>query len=389
MVGGWTDIYQKAKACGFDMTVAQSRDAVEADDVRIVDQLITAPMDDPMLVELAATLHRARPFQSVLSFQEHGVMNAALIRDRLSVFGNPLQPVALTRDKSRMRDHLQEAGIASVPHLTTNCAEEIRAFAKETGWPIIIKPQCGSGSRQVYKVSAEEELAPALADVLAADPSTRLLAEAFVSGPEVSVEAITWEGQHTILAVTDKITTGPPRFVELGHNMPSALPPEHLDAIRQLTLAFLDSIGHRYGPSHTEIIIGGQGPVIVESHTRTGGDRIFEMVEMVTGVDMFLTTLQGFRGQFERPRPETGARGAAIRFFAFGPGIVSSISGIEAARACSGVVRVVSQLEIGMELLPIRNPDHRLGYVLAAGTSAHEAAQAAMSAMNKIRVDLE
>lgn len=57
-------------------------------------------------------------------------------------------------------------------------------------------------------------------------PDIGIIAEKFIEGPEVSVEAISWDGQHTILGVTDKITTGYPGFVETGHSMPSALAPE-------------------------------------------------------------------------------------------------------------------------------------------------------------------
>ena len=33
-----------------------------------------------------------------------------------------------------------------------------------------------------------------------------------------------------------------------------------------------------HGPSHTEFIISSKEPIIIESHTRTGGDNIFEMI---------------------------------------------------------------------------------------------------------------
>src|SRR5207244_3567805 len=97
---------------------------------------------------------------------------------------------------------------------------------------------------------------------------------------------------------TDKITTGAPNFVELGHTHPSSLAPATLERIEALTLQVLDAVGHRYGPSHTEIIVTADGPKLVETHTRTGGDRIFEIVELVHGVDMFTATLQGFAGRF-------------------------------------------------------------------------------------------
>src|SRR3977135_464779 len=93
MVGGWTEIYEKAKACGFSITVAQDKHEVKPQDIAVVDQLITIKKNAPILVELIETLPNDTPFDAVISFQEHGVMNAALIGDRLKIFGNPLRPV--------------------------------------------------------------------------------------------------------------------------------------------------------------------------------------------------------------------------------------------------------------------------------------------------------
>lgn len=84
MVGGWTSIYEKAKARGFDITVAQDKADLKSADVMLIDRLITSEKSDPALVDLAAALHAVRPFDAVVSFQEQGVMTAALIGQRLS-----------------------------------------------------------------------------------------------------------------------------------------------------------------------------------------------------------------------------------------------------------------------------------------------------------------
>jgi biotin carboxylase len=387
MIGGWTDVYRKATARGFHLTVAQDREAVLPADIGVVDRLVTYPINDPVLVDLAETLHRAEPFDAAVSFQEHGLLNAALIAERLGIFGNPPAPVLLTRDKVRMREHLQGVGLAPVPHCDSPSITDIMAFGRQVGWPIIVKPREGSGSRQVSRVDGPAGVAEAVAEVLAVYPT--LIAEAFVVGPEVSVEALSWAGEHRVLAVTEKLTSGAPHYVETGHTVPARLPAGILDRIGKFTVAFLDAIGHRYGPSHTEVIAAAAGPVIVESHTRTGGDRIFEMVELVTGIDMFGATLSGFAGNFRWPEPGSGtAGGAAIRFFDFGAGMVTGYSGVGDAERSPGVVRVDNQLAAGKDLRELRMTDDRPGYLLATGRDASEAATRAEAALARIRVTL-
>lgn len=396
MIGGWTDIYQKAKGLGFDLTVVQRKQDVKSDDLAIVDRLLTAALSDRGIVPLVEAMHREAPFDAVVSFQELGVLNAAVIADRLGITGNPLRPVLLTRDKCAMRRHLREAGIASIPFIEADGVDSVVRFGQEHGWPIILKPAGGVGSIQVHKIESPEAVA-ALYEQIVADPvfqevtqldfpTARLIAEKFMVGTEISVEAVSWDGKHTVLGVTDKLLIGAANFVEAGHTMPSAQPPAVLARVERLVIDFLDSIGHLHGPSHTEIMLTDDGPVIVESHTRTGGDRIFEMVEHVHGVDMIKATLEGFAGQFDlTAKAQHG--GAAIRFIEAGHGTVRAVTGLDAAAAVEGVIRVDVNIKAGATLKESRHSSERPGYVLAVGPTRQDAVANVEAAVRNIVVE--
>ena len=100
-----------------------------------------------------------------------------------------------------------------------------------------------------------------------------MIAEAVLSGSEFSVEAMSVDGRHEILAITGKLTTGEPEFVELGHWQPAELRSDQRDAVVNRTVEILDAIGHRTGPSHTEVMVDGPNIGLIETHTRFGGDR--------------------------------------------------------------------------------------------------------------------
>lgn len=398
MIGGWTHIYQLAKACNFHITLVQHKPDIQAADLALVDEVISSELADKNVVEVIETIHKKYPFHAVVSFAELGLLNAALIRERLGLAGNPLGPVLLTRDKGKMREKLREAGIASIPHAIVADSGQVHQFGHQCGWPIILKPANGSGSRQIHKLYAPGEAAAALesiqrdaaiADAIKHDfPSGAILAEKFVSGPEISVESISWDGKHTMLAVTDKITTGYPRFVETGHTMPSALASATLSAVESMVHDFLDAIGHTYGPAHTEIIISDDGPVIVESHTRTGGDRIFEMVELTVGVDMFDATLRGFAGGF--PQFDLAKRrAAAIRFLTPPAGRIAAIDGVDAAIMLPGVVRCEIGIKVGEVAKAFNDSDQRYGYVLATGDSREEAVSNVERALAQVKFSVE
>ncbi len=397
MVGGWTDIYRKAKQLGMDLTVVQRREDIKLEDISVIDQLVTSPLADKAVIQIIETLHRQKPFDAVVSFQELGILNAALIAERLGIHGNPLRPVLLTRDKCMMRRHLWEADIPSIPFAEVGSSQAVVEFGNDCGWPIILKPANGVGSIQVHKLHAPAEVEavyagimsdPVFREVAGLDfPDPKLIAEKFIEGREVSVEAVSWAGVHTVVGVTDKLIISGSNFVEAGHTMPSDLPAETLQKLERLVVRFLASIGHLHGPSHTEVILSKTGPVIVESHTRTGGDRIFEMVEHVYGVDMIGETLKGFAGKFDGIRPSHKG-GAAIRFMQTGEGTVTGLAGVEAAGKLAGVVRADITLKVGAKVKESRHSAERPGYVLALGDTRQDAARNADQALSSITVEL-
>lgn len=54
-----------------------------------------------------------------------------------------------------------------------------------------------------------------------------------MQGSEVSVETISRNGACNVIQITDKLTTGAPYFVEMGHNQPSQFPIDIIEKIKK------------------------------------------------------------------------------------------------------------------------------------------------------------
>ena len=91
----------------------------------------------------------------------------------------------------------------------------------------------------------------------------KVIIEEYMVGPEVSVEVMTVNGEPHILQVTDKITTGAPHFVEMGHTQPSRLGGENVAKISDLASRAVKSVGIQNGPAHVEIMLTKDGPKMV------------------------------------------------------------------------------------------------------------------------------
>lgn len=136
-----------------------------------------------------------------------------------------------------------------------------------------------------------------------------------MEGPEVSVETLSFDGHTHIIAITDKVTTGSPEFVEMGHSIPSQLSIDTKLQIEKVVIAAIKAVGINNGPSHTEIIITKDGPKVVELGARLGGDNITtHLVPFATGVDMVEACIEIAFGN----NPVLNKRismGSAIRYF--------------------------------------------------------------------------
>jgi biotin carboxylase len=210
------------------------------------------------------------------------------IAQELDLIGNDLECTIATTDKYVMRSTLSAnkircPGFIFVQKLSDIHLEDLAKLK----FPVIVKPTDRSGSRGVTKVNSLEFLEDAVNRAVTESLSATAIVEEFVNGKEFSIEMITWRHNHHFLAVTEKVTTGSPYFVEIEQHEPAQVTDEVKNAMISLTIKALNALGVTYGASHSEIIVDENNELfIVEIGARMGGDNIGAcLVEMSTGYD--------------------------------------------------------------------------------------------------------
>ncbi|MFF0482770.1 ATP-grasp domain-containing protein [Streptomyces sp. NPDC004435] len=388
LVGGRGHELPKAAALGVRHSMVQIPERADEEHAAAAARYAVQDYRDlETLLPLARDWHEADPFDAVLSFTEYGLEPASRVAIDLGVPGENLSAVLATRDKTRTRALLDRHGLSPVRHRICATRAEAAAFLSELGGrPLVLKPPSGGLSEGVYAVESAQQLPERWAWTAAVAGREPVLAEEYLTGPEYSVESISRHGVHEVVMVTEKLTTGLPGFVELGHQVPARLDAGALEAIEKLVLEFLEVIGQRTGPVHSELRLTPDGPRLIEAQTRVGGDQIWELCEMVSGVDQITETMSALLGRPDPPRVPR-ARAAAIRFFARENARVRHVDGLADAARAPGVVRSVCTLRPGQDLGPLLSSDSRQGYVLCAGDSTSDAVARAEAARDLVRVD--
>jgi biotin carboxylase len=385
VIGGKPKLVRKAGELGLRVVYIQYPRSYREEHWPYVDQALLMDYSDTQrLLPLAKALHQAYPFQKAISLFELGLLPAAEVAEMLGLGGNPRATVELLLDKWQMRRHLNAMGLSPVAAAVGRTEEDLRAFVGEHGLPVVVKPTREAGSICVLAARDEAELSMVVAryrelagtfdaEVLAG-PLDEFLVEEYLDGPEVSVESLSFDGRHVVVGVTDKVVGGGLGFVEVGHSMPSRHPSAMLDQAEALVHAFLDAVGLREGPAHTELKLTARGPVIVESHNRVGGDKIGELAELVYGVDMDRYALGipfGLVESLAEPPKATG--GAAIRFLTPPPGRVVEVLGADAIAGDPALVELELSVAPGDTVPELTWSEDRVGHLIARGETADEA----------------
>jgi biotin carboxylase len=302
------DLISRGHALGLKVIVL-SHDAgdrrVPAPVLRLASRLVVVDTnDDQAVMRAAVELHRREPLSAVLPGFEYYVPLAARLSALLGLPGLPPDTVDALRYKDRMRAALRERGIRSPRSAIATGPGQLPAAAAAVGFPCVLKPPDLSGSLHVAKAESLAELQSAYAAMttdLVADfgrrPSSRVLLEEYVAGPELSVEGIVQDGDVHFVSITEKLLGPEPYFLEVGHIVQAQLPPAAVQAIRSYTEEVVRALGITLGPFHAELRLTGQGPVLIEIAARLPGDHICDLILRARGVDLRRSMIAAYLGQ--------------------------------------------------------------------------------------------
>jgi len=245
---------------------------------------------------------RAEKVNGIISFSlESALPTVSYVASKLGLVGNSEESIQLTQSKFAQRKALEKNGIP-VPkyYLIENEAALADVKCK---FPVIVKPVDSGGSRGICKVESYDQLSEAYKYAVQYSRSAKAIVEEFVDGREFSVEYISHQGKHYFLQITDKVTSGAPRFVEMQHHQPADIPSLVASRIKQMVENALTALKIENSASHTEIKWNSNDELyIIETGARMGGDYITsDLVRLSTGYDFVDGAIKLAINKFEEP----------------------------------------------------------------------------------------
>lgn len=314
------------------------------------------------------------------------VLSVARICEKLNLPGIDIDAAIRATDKYAMICAFASNNVPSPEYKLLNKNDDIDNF--DAPWlPFIVKPIDMAGSRGINLVKNIEQKTALIKNSISASDSGNVIVEEYMVGPEVSVEMVVINSQPTVLQITDKITSGAPHFVELGHIQPAVLSDDVRKSIVNVAESAVRAIGLKNSIVHAEMIITESGPKMVELGARMGGDGIQQqLMKLSTGIDLPDFAIDLALGLPLKVPTATIKKYSMIRFI---PSVAGKIGDIMINKAISQIEGVKSYklfCKSGDDYEERNDNSGRFGYVLAQADAYEDVVMSCKEAIDKINI---
>jgi biotin carboxylase len=233
-------------------------------------------------------------------------------------------------------------------------------------FPVIIKPRDAFSSRGVYRCNDREAIDAFIGESRSFSSTGDIIIEEFLRGEEFSVESLTYNGETTVVQLTEKYITPYPRTVELGHLQPAELDLATKMEVSAVVRKALSALGVMNSAAHTEVMVTDGGTVLIEVGARLGGDFIGSYLTTAsTGMSMDRAAVEIAMGVAPSHRPSFRAF-SMIRYLELPEGkVVNEVLPADDIMSLPGVVFAAVFVSPGDEIKPVSHSALRPGCIIA------------------------
>lgn len=286
--------------------------------------------DEGAVLAALQGLSRHARIDQVECLWEPYVVLAARIREHLGLPGMSVDQAVPFRDKERMKQVLDAAGIRTPRHAGVSTVHGVWEAAERIGYPLIVKPIAGAGSADTYRVDSQTELAEVLPMVRHVET---LSIEEFIEGEEFTYDTVCGAGD----VLFENISWYRPRpLIQRSHEwvspMTVALRDIEDDRLADgLTMGrdVLQALGFHAGFTHMEWYRKDDGEVVFgEIGARPPGARTVDVMNYAVDGDLFRTWAEAVVTGSSAPLTQR-YNAASIFKRAEGSGRITRVEGLE------------------------------------------------------------
>lgn len=229
-----------------------------------------------------------------------GIELAAELAEALDVpLKNPVHLARARRHKYEQIEILKQNGLLTPKQFQSDSVDRIVEWTETNlNLPVVVKPTRGAGVSGVKVCHTLSQVRMASENILNSksyydEDQHEILVQSCTNGQEYIVDIVSFDGHHKVVSVwvVDRDRRESPRLEKMlvvDHTQPQYS--QLIDYAKKV----LDVVGLRFGPSHMELMLTSEGPVIVELNSRLHGSLDPLLTTAVTGENHVSATVNAF-----------------------------------------------------------------------------------------------
>lgn len=221
---------------------------------------------------------------------EAHMLAAALVREACTIPGMSYEQTLICRDKTTMKQFLRDRGIPCAAFTSAENPDQVTRFAREVGYPIIIKPRAGAGASATWRCDSDDELWPAIQET-GIDRGNSAALEEFIEGHEGFYDTLTAGGkvQHEFVShyfpnVLEGMRT---RWISPYIIVTNRANLDDYNELKVLGRKVIDAIGIDTAPTHMEWFAGPKGLKFSEIGARPPGVGQWDLYCAANDIDLY------------------------------------------------------------------------------------------------------
>ena len=240
---------------------------------------------DELLRAMGYFTHRYGKIDRIDSQNEYWLETEARLREDFNIFGLRNLEISRVKRKSLMKQTFHKAGIPAARGRVVDSAADARRLIKETGYPVVAKPDIGVGAAKTYKIHNDKELELFFAQ----KPDLDYIMEEFVDGVICTFDGLTDREGNLVFYTSHQYSQGIMETVnaddDIYYYSLRDIPPDLEDAGRRALKAF----GVRERFFHFEFFrtVKDNQIVALEVNMRPPGGLTTDMFNYANDIDVY------------------------------------------------------------------------------------------------------
>jgi len=336
--------------------------------------------DVEALVALARDIHRAGDLLGAYCSDDAGLEAVAAIGAATGTPANSLAAVRRALDRSASTAIWREQGVATTTGRVLARGEDAEMALAAIGFPCLVQPADGGGSRGVVTANDAQEASAAIRAAFERSPC--VLIERPLEGLHLDVNGFFRDGAFVPGGVLERFSSPPPHPVPISGMQPAGLSAGQAREVYELVERAARALDLHVGPIKADVVWCASGPAILTLAPRFHDDvttaHVTPLAHGKSPIQAWFATLADAGGPFDAMplgdelRTEADSAAGWMAIFPDATGELAEVAGLDAARRLPGIAAVTLHRPRGHTITSLADDTSACGFLWATGRDAAE-----------------